>query len=85
MDIKFDEIRAQIERQKDSYIDLLQNEIMILKNETETSLKKSIGKELGKINSEISNIQDSFQRYSAQIKENQDNTERRNEESYRST
>jgi len=29
---------------------------MILKNETESSLKKSIGKELGKINLEISNI-----------------------------
>lgn len=56
VDDKFIDIRAMIERQKESYIDLLSNEIVLLKQETEASLKRSVAKELNLLTSEISGI-----------------------------
>jgi molecular chaperone GrpE (heat shock protein) len=70
IDDRVEEFKAIVERQKESYVDLLQNEIMILKNETEASLKKSLSKELLKINSEIQSVHDSFERFCSSIKGN---------------
>eukprot|EP00347_Sterkiella_histriomuscorum_P018573 403345000 len=80
---KFEDIRAMIERQKESYVDLLSNEIQIIKDETEQSLKKSIGKELQKLNSEISTIEGSFQKYCTQIKDTVDIIDRKYENSFK--
>jgi hypothetical protein len=44
-------------------VDLLHSELIIAKSETEASLKKSLGKELLKLNNETENIQESFKKY----------------------
>jgi len=80
---RLEDFRQLLERQKESYVDLLQNEILILKNETEASLKSSLSKELLKINSEICGVQESFERFCSQLRGSQETADRRLEESQR--
>lgn len=53
-----------MDRTKSQYVDMMQKEILNSREETERTIKKHLGKDLSKINNEITNIQTSLSKYS---------------------
>ena len=68
------------ERQKEQYVSLLQTELVGAKVEIESGIKRSVHKELGKVNREVESVQDSFQKLITHMRETQDYSERRIED-----
>jgi len=65
IDQRLEEMQNYIERQKQGYLDLIQQEIETVRQEQDNISKKTILKDLSKLSQEVVSIQASFGKYSS--------------------
>lgn len=84
MSNRVEDLKTLFERQKESFVELLRQELVNGKLDIESKIRKSLDKDISKNTKEVESLHDQIKRVTNQARESAESIDRKSEDNYRS-